>query len=122
MKRLLLVGMVGAALVATFFVGGREGYGYCYQSGYKAALAAIRHAVAIADYPTVKIVYPSKEAIAVIKGGVCTPILPGTKLPTYYHIEYVSPYDRPCGPGKPGQPYQDSSALAAITHEVQAGD
>ena len=36
-----------------------------------------------------------------------------------YHVEWASPYDRPCGPGKPGQPYQDSAALAAITRAVR---
>ncbi len=86
------------------------------------AISEVRAAVQATQYPTVKVVYPSREAIAIIKGGICTPIIPTLRIPDYAHIEYVSPYDRPCGPGKPGQPYADSAALAAITHEVQAGE
>ena len=35
-----------------------------------------------------------------------------------YHVEWASPYDRPCGPGKPGQPYQDSAALMDLYSHV----
>ncbi len=102
-------------LGAVFLAGGKEGFGY----GYHKAISEVRAAVQATQYPTVKVVYASREAIAIIKGGICTPILPTHIIPEYAHIEYVSPYDRPCGPGKPGQPYADSAALAAITKAVQ---
>lgn len=100
-----------AVMGAVFLAGGREGYGY--------AIHKIREAVAASEYPTVKVVWPSKKAIAIKKGGICTPIIPTLHIPEFAHIEYVSPDDRPCGPGKPGQPYADSAALAAIKKEVQ---
>ena len=102
-------------LGSVFMAGGREGYGY----GYHKAIATVKAAVQASQYPTVKVVYPSREAIAIIKGGICTPIIPTLNIPEFSHIEWVSPYDRPCGPGKPGQPYADSAALAAITRAVQ---
>jgi len=105
------VGIIGAV----FMAGGKEGYGY----GYHKAIAAVRAAVQESQYPTVKVVWPSKKPIAIISGGICQPVGSARELPSFYHIEYVSPYDRPCGPGKPGQPYQDSAALAAITRAVQ---
>ncbi len=105
------IGILGAV----FMAGGKQGYGY----GYHKAIATVRAAVQASQYPTVKVVYPSKEAIAIIKGGICTPIIPTLKIPEFARIEYVSPDDRPCGPGKPGEPYADSAALAAITKAVQ---
>jgi len=114
--RYLALGIAAAGILGTVFMaGGKEGYGY----GYHKAIATVKAAVQASQYPTVKVVYPSREAIAVIKGGICTPIIPTLNIPEFAHIEYVSPYDRPCGPGKPGQPYQDSAALAAITRAVQ---
>ena len=101
------IGIIGAV----FMIGGREGYGY--------AIHKIRDAVQASQYPTVKVVWPSKKPIAIISGGICQPVDSARELPSFYHTEYVSPYDRPCGPGKPGQPYADSAALAAITKEVQ---
>jgi len=105
------VGIIGAV----FMAGGKEGYGY----GYHKAIAAVRAAVQASQYPTVKVVWPSKKPIAIISGGICQPVDSAYKLPTFYHVEYVSPYDRACGPGKPGTPYADSAALAAITRAVQ---
>lgn len=102
-------------LGAVFMAGGRDGYGY----GYRKAIATVRAAVQASQYPTVKIAWPSKKPVAIISGGICQPVDSARGLPSFYHIEYVSPYDRACGPGKPGQPYQDSAALAAITKEVQ---
>ena len=105
------VGLLGAV----FTVGGKEGYGY----GYHKAIATVKAAVQASQYPTVKVVWPSKKPIAIIKGGICQPVNSAWHLPAFYHTEYVSPYDRPCGPGKPGEPYKDSAALAAITRAVQ---
>ncbi len=105
------VGILGTV----FMAGGKEGYGY----GYHKAIATVKAAVQASQYPTVKVVWPSKEAIAIIKGNICTPIIPTLNIPEFAHVEYVSPYDRPCGPGKPGQPYADSAALAAVKKEVQ---
>ena len=102
-------------LGAVFMAGGRDGYGY----GYHKAIATVKAAVQASQYPTVKVVWASKKPIAIISGGICQPIDSARELPTFYHIEYVSPYDRPCGPGKPGQPYADSAALAAIARAVQ---
>ncbi len=107
------VGILGAI----FMLGGKEGYGY----GYQSAMTMIRAAVDASQYPTVKVVWASKKPIAIISGGICQPVDSARDLPSFYHVEYVSPYDRPCGPGKPGQPYADSAALAAITHAVQKG-
>ena len=103
------------ALGAVFMFGGKEGYGY----GYQKAIATIRTAVQESQYPTVKVVWPSREAISITKGGICTPIIPTLRIPEFAHIEYVSPDDRACGLGKPGQPYADSAGLAAITRAVQ---
>ena len=105
------IGLIGAI----FMIGGKEGYGY----GYQSAMTTIRAAVDASQYPTVKVVWPSREAIAIIKGNICTPIIPTLNIPEFSHIEWVSPYDRPCGPGKPGQPYADSAALAAIKKAVE---
>ena len=105
------IGLLGAI----FLLGGKEGYGY----GYQSAMTTIRAAVDASQYPTVKVVWPSREAIAIIKGNICTPIIPTLNIPEFAHVEYVSPYDRPCGPGKPGQPYADSAALAAIKKAVE---
>ena len=105
------IGLIGAI----FMIGGKEGYGY----GYQSAMTTIRAAVDSSQYPTVKVVWPSREAIAIIKGNICTPIIPTLNIPEFSHIEWVSPYDRPCGPGKPGQPYADSAALAAIKKAVE---
>ena len=114
--RYVVLSIAAAGILGTvFFVGGREGYGY----GYHKAVEAIRAAVQASQYPTVKVVWASKKPIAIISGGICQPVDSARELPTFYHIEYVSPYDRPCGPGKPGQPYADSAALAAITQAVQ---
>ncbi len=114
--RYVVLSIAAAGILGTVFMaGGREGYGY----GYHKAIATVKAAVQASQYPTVKVVYPSREAIAVIKGGICTPIIPTPNIPEFSHIEWVSPYDRPCGPGKPGQPYADSAALAAITRAVQ---
>jgi len=105
--------IISAALVVAvgvFLLGGREGYQYAF---YK-----IAQAIAKSNYPTVKVVYPTKQAIAIIRGGVCIPY--PKKLPKFYHIEWVSPYDNPCGTGKyTGKPIQNSAALAAITKEVE---
>jgi len=105
--------IISAALVVAvgvFLLGGREGYQYAF---YK-----IAQAIAKSNYPTVKVVSPTKQAIAIIRGGVCIPY--PKKLPKFYHIEWVSPYDNPCGTGKyTGKPIQDSAALAAITKEVE---
>lgn len=114
--RYVVLSIAAAGILGTVFMaGGREGYGY----GYHKAIATVKAAVQASQYPTVKVVYPSREAIAIIKGGICTPIIPTLNIPEFSHIEWVSPYDRPCGPGKPGQPYADSAALAAITRAVQ---
>ncbi len=114
--RYAVLSIAAAGILGTvFFAGGREGYGY----GYHKAIATVKAAVQASQYPTVKVVWPSKEAIAIIKGNICTPIIPTLHIPEFAHVEYVSPYDRPCGPGKPGQPYADSAALAAITQAVQ---
>jgi len=95
--------------VGVFLLGGREGYQYAF---YK-----INQAIAKSTYPTVKVIYPTKQAIAVIRGDVCIPY--PQHLPKLYHLEWVSPYDNPCGTGKyTGKPIQDSAALAAITKEV----
>jgi hypothetical protein len=91
-----------------------------YKRGYQDAMVAIQKAVTATQYPTVKVVWPSREAISITKAGICTPIIPTLDLPEFAHIEWVSPYDRPCGPGKPGQPYADSAALAAIKAQVDA--
>ncbi len=115
LKRTVFTVAAFGILGGVFMLGGKEGFGY----GYHKAIAEIRAAVQATQYPIVKVVYPSREAIAIIKGGVCIPILPTHKIPEFAHIEYVSPDDRPCGPGKPGQPYADSAALAAITKAVQ---
>ena len=101
------IGIIGTL----FMAGGREGYGY--------AIHKIKAAVQASQYPTVKVVWASKKPIAIISGGICQPVDSARELPSFYHTEYVSPYDRPCGPGKPGQPYADSAALAAITRAVQ---
>ena len=114
--RYVVLSIAAAGILGTVFMaGGREGYGY----GYHKAIATVKAAVQASQYPTVKVVWPSKEAIAIIKGNICTPIIPTLNIPEFAHVEYVSPYDRPCGPGKPGQPYADSAALAAITRAVQ---
>ena len=110
--RYVVLSIAAAGILGTvFMIGGKEGYGY--------AIHKIRDAVQASQYPTVKVVWPSKKPLAIISGGICQPIDSARELPTFYHIEYVSPDDRPCGPGKPGQPYADSAALAAITKEVQ---
>ncbi|HUX18634.1 MAG TPA: hypothetical protein VMV63_05550 [Acidithiobacillus sp.] len=110
--RYAVISITAAGILGTVFMaGGQEGYGY--------AIHKIKAAVQASQYPTVKEVWPSREAIAIIRGNVCYPLIPGAKLPTFYKVEWVSPMDRRCGPGKPGQPYQDSAALAAITKEVQ---
>ena len=110
--RYVVLSIAAAGIIGTVFMaGGREGYGY--------AIHKIKAAVQASQYPTVKVVWPSKKPIAIISGGICQPVGSARELPSFYHIEYVSPYDRPCGPGKPGQPYADSAALAAITKEVQ---
>lgn len=114
MKTIKFLGLSMGVLITAgtvFMAGGREGYDY--------AISKVRAAVQDSQYPTVKVAWPSKKPIAVISGGICQPVDSARELPTFYHIEYVSPYDRPCGPGKPGQPYADSAALAAITKEVQ---
>ena len=114
--RYVVLSIAAAGVLGTvFFAGGREGYGY----GYHRAIATVKAAVQASQYPTVKVVWASKKPIAIISGGICQPVDSARELPTFYHIEYVSPYDRPCGPGKPGQPYADSAALAAITRAVQ---
>lgn len=104
---IVAVGILGAV----FMAGGREGYGY--------AVHKIKAAVQASQYPTVKVVWASKKPVAIISGGICQPVDSARELPSFYHVEYVSPYDRPCGPGKPGTPYADSAALAAITRAVQ---
>jgi len=103
--------IISAALaVGVFLLGGREGYQYAF---YK-----INQAIAKSTYPTVKVIYPTKQAIAVIRGDVC--ISYPQHLPEFYHLEWVSPYDNPCGKGKyTGKPIQNSAALAAITKEVE---
>jgi hypothetical protein len=106
------VGVIGAV----FMAGGREGYGY----GYHKAIATVRTAVQASQYPTVKVVWASKKPVAIISGGICQPVDSARELPSFYHVEYVSPYDRPCGPGKPGTPYADSAALSAIKAQVDA--
>ena len=114
--RYVVLSIAAAGILGTvFFAGGREGYGY----GYHKAIATVKAAVQASQYPTVKVVWASKKPIAIISGGICQPVGSARELPSFYHIEYVSPYDRPCGPGKPGQPYADSAALAAIKKEVQ---
>ncbi len=114
--RYVVLSIAAAGVLGTvFFAGGREGYGY----GYQSAMTTIRAAVDASQYPTVKVVWPSREAIAIIKGNICTPIIPTLNIPEFAHVEYVSPYDRPCGPGKPGEPYADSAALAAIKKAVE---
>ena len=114
--RYAVLSIAAAGILGTvFFAGGREGYGY----GYHKAIATVKAAVQASQYPTVKVVWASKKPIAIISGGICQPVDSARSLPNFYHIEYVSPYDRPCGPGKPGQPYADSAALAAITRAVQ---
>ena len=114
--RYVVLSVAAAGILGTVFMaGGKEGYGY----GYHKAITTIKAAVQASQYPTVKVVWPSKKPLAIISGGICQPVDSARELPTFYHIEYVSPYDRPCGPGKPGQPYADSAALAAITRAVQ---
>ena len=114
--RYVVLSIAAAGILGTvFFAGGREGYGY----GYHKAIATVKAAVQASQYPTVKVVWASKKPIAIISGGICQPVDSARDLPSFYHVEYVSPYDRPCGPGKPGQPYADSAALAAITRAVQ---
>ena len=114
--RYAAISIAAAGILGTVFMaGGREGYGY----GYHRAIATVKAAVQASQYPTVKVVWASKKPIAIISGGICQPVDSARELPSFYHIEYVSPDDRPCGPGKPGQPYADSAALAAITQAVQ---
>lgn len=110
--RYVVLSLAAAGILgAVFMAGGREGYGY--------AIHKIKAAVQASQYPTVKVVWASKKPIAIISGGICQPVDSARELPSFYHTEYVSPYDRPCGPGKPGQPYADSAALAAVKKEVQ---
>ena len=117
--RLLKIAAFSAFTLTAMFLAGSYGFGSGEHVQYKRDIATVKQWVATADFPVVKMVYASHEPIAIIKGSVCMPIGPGYRLPATYHIEWVSPYDRPCGAGKPGQPYQDSAALAAITRRVQ---
>ena len=117
--RLLKIAAFSAFTLGAMFLAGSYGFGAGKAVQLKRDIATVKQWVETADFPVVKIVYASHEPIAIIRGDVCTPIGPGYRLPATYHVEWVSPYDRPCGAGKPGQPYQDSAALAAIIRRVQ---
>jgi hypothetical protein len=109
----------GAVLVAC--VSGAEFlYNFGYQRGYQAAITKISKAVNASQYPTIRVALPSREAVAVIIGGICTPIVPTFRIPELAHIEYIGAYGHRCGPGKQGAPYADSAALAAIKNQVDA--
>lgn len=116
---LLKIAAFSAFTLGAMFLAGSYGFGAGKHVQYKRDIATVKQWVETADFPVVKIVYASHEPIAIIRGNVCTPIGPGYRLPATYRIEWVSPYDRPCGTGKPGQPYQDSAALAAITNRIR---
>ncbi len=115
---LLKYAAISAAMLGAMFLAGSYGFGAGKAVQLKRDIATVKAWAATSDFPTVKIVYASHEPIAIIRGNVCTPIGPGYALPTTYHVEWVSPYDRPCGAGKPGQPYQDSAALQAIQNKI----
>lgn len=116
---LLKYAAVSAAFLGAMFLAGSYGFGAGKHVQYKRDIATVKQWVETADFPVVKIVYASHEPIAIIRGNICTPIGPSYQLPATYKVEWVSPYDRPCGTGKPGQPYQDSAALQAITNRIR---
>jgi hypothetical protein len=121
-RKWILVGTTGSILL---FVGGMTLFGASvfhlgYKTGYQSALTKISKAVNASQYPTIRVALPSREAVAVIIGGICTPIAPTLRIPELAHIEYIGAYDHRCGPGKAGAPYADSAALAAIKAQVDA--
>jgi hypothetical protein len=109
-----------AACVVSIAVGVAGVAHLSYRSGYKSAITKISKAVNASQYPTIRVALPSREAVAVIIGGICTPIVPTFRIPELAHIEYIGAYDHRCGPGKAGVPYADSAALAAIKEQVDA--
>lgn len=118
-RRRWIIPVFAALTIITTAWAFRDGNQLGYKAGWQDAMVAIKRAVVASQYPVVKVVWPSKKPIAIISGEICQPIDGAWKLPTFYHIEYVSPADRPCGPGKPGQPYVDSAGLSAINEGVQ---
>lgn len=85
-----------AAVLGVAILAGGYGFHAGRKVGFKTAMSDVAEVVEVGNLPTVALTYPGNRPVAIYRDGVCTPVVPGVKVPTHYSPVFVSPRWIPC--------------------------